>query len=230
VKRALRILRDVTKAGGGSRDLDVGLSLFEERLAASAAAPDLRLLRRRLRSARTRSRTRMVGELLDLPISRLRRQLSMIAGRGGEDVFSVMSRLRDAGDRGAVLLETLDALGDRFDAGELHKLRVGVRRLRYSVEVMDFLKGQRGEAPALLKKLQEHLGRLHDAHVLSAWLGRQAEGFERRDQPALAAAARAEERHFEEVSREEHRVFLESQPREAIGRALESLGRGRSAA
>ncbi|MFI5184206.1 MAG: CHAD domain-containing protein, partial [Vicinamibacteria bacterium] len=73
VREALAILRDVTRAGGGSRDLDVGLALLETRLKASGiATPELANLRRRLRSARARSRGRMAEELLDLPISRLR--------------------------------------------------------------------------------------------------------------------------------------------------------------
>ena len=232
VKLALSILRAITRAGGGSRDLDVGLALFEERLGGlEAVGPELLAFRRRLRAARTRSRTRLASDLLDIPISRLRRQLAGILRRRGEDLFTVMSRLRDASESGGTqLLQALDDLGDRFQPPDLHKLRIATRRLRYTAEVLDAMKGQAAGAPPLFKQVQERLGRVHDAHVLGAWLAQQAARAEKQGQAALAAEARRQEECFMELSRNEHRAFLAEQPRALLGRALEAMGAGRSAA
>ena len=232
VRTALSILRAITRAGGGSRDLDVGLALFEERLGGlEAVSPELKTLRRRLRAGRTRSRTRMAGDLLDIPISRLRRLLAGILLRRGEDVFTVMSRLRDASESGgARLLQAVDDLGDRYQPPDLHGLRIAARRLRYTAEVLDAMKGQAPGAPPLFKQVQERLGRVHDAHVLGLWLAQQAARAEKQGQAELAAEARRQEEWFMELSRNEHAAFLADQPRALLGRALEAMGPGRSAA
>jgi len=232
VKQTLSILRAITRAGGGSRDLDVGLTLFEERLAATEAlTPALVTLRRRLRASRARSRTRMAGSLFDIPIARLRRRLASAVRRRGEDVFTVMSRLRDATESGGgEVLLALDALADRFDPAGLHKLRIRTRRLRYTAEVFDAVKGQVSETPALFKQVQERLGRIHDAHMLGAWLERQAVLAEKRGQAALADEARRQQEWFLERSRAEHRAFLDEHPRALLERALQAMGPTRSVA
>jgi CHAD domain-containing protein len=232
VRSTLSILRAITRAGGGSRDLDVGLGLFEERLGGlEAIGPELTTLRRRLRAARTRSRTRMANDLLDIPISRLRRLLAGILHRRGEDVFTVMSRLRDASESGGTrLVQAVDDLADRFELNELHNLRIATRRLRYTAEVLDAIKGQAMGAPPLFKQVQERLGRIHDAHVLGLWLAQRAAGAEKQGQVELAAEARRQEEWFMELSRNEHLAFLADQPRALLGRALEAMGPGRTAA
>lgn len=229
VREALAILRDVTRAGGGSRDLDVGLELLEKRLTSiEPVTPELTALRRRLRGARSRSRARMAEELLDLPISRLRRGLAAVVGRRGDNLFTVIGRLRQAGESGrADLAAAFDALGDRYEPAALHKLRICARRLRYTAEVLDALKGQDGGAPALFKSVQEHLGRIHDAYVLSTWMTRQAGLAEARGELALAAEARRQHETLMEESREEHRRFLEERPRDALARALDAIGPSR---
>lgn len=51
----------------------------------------------------------------------------------------------------------------------LHELRIGVKKLRYTVE--NFLPDAHDEVGKLLKKLQEILGDIHDLDVLVAFLG-----------------------------------------------------------
>ncbi len=230
VREALAILRDVTRAGGGSRDLDVGLSLLETRLKASGVVtPELATLRRRLRSARARTRGRMAEELLDLPISRLRRRLSVVVGRRGEDLFTIFGRLRDVAEEGRGKVQAaLDSLGERYEPAELHQLRIRCRRLRYAAEVMDALRGQDSGAPALFKQVQERLGRAHDAFVLATWMAHQADLAEARGAPALAAEARRQHEALLEESRVEHRRFLEMGPRELLLKALDAIGPSRA--
>jgi len=107
-RRSLRLLRGLTRTGGISRDLDVSVALFEAELAKSPPSPEDRILRRRLRSARTRGHARMAEGLLDLEIARLRRDLRVLARRG-DGVFAVLRRIRELRDaQGAEALALID--------------------------------------------------------------------------------------------------------------------------
>jgi len=232
VKRALVILRDLTRAAGLGRDLDVIVPLVDRRLAdLPLPTPEQLTLRRRLRAARTRSRTRMAEALMDIEIAGVRRDLRRVVARGAEGVFTVMARLRDARDAdGAALLTGFEAIGDRYDPVALHALRRATRRLRYAAEVSDALRGEDSGAPALLKGLQDAIGSLHDHHVLLTWLDRQAATAAARGPSPLAEAARAEQAFFEEAARRLHAELLERHPQDVLGRALEAMGKTRSAA
>lgn len=232
VKRALVILRDLTRAAGLGRDLDVIVSLYERRLAdIQDPTPEQLALRRRLRAARTRSRTRMADALMDIEIAGVRRDLRRVVARGAEGVFTVMARLRDSRDaEGAALLAGFQEIGDRYDPVALHALRRATRRMRYAAEVSDALRGEDSEAPALLKGLQDAIGSLHDNHVLVTWLERQARATPGRASSAVAEAAHAEQAFFEEEGRRLHAELLERRPADVVARALEVMGRARSAA
>lgn len=232
VRRALAVLRALTRTAGVSRDLDVSLALFEERLKTvdNPSAEQL-LLRRRLRAARTRSRSRMAEALMDLEIAGLRRDLRVIVSRKAEDVFTVLARLRDFRDeQGAAVLTGFSAIGERLDADALHALRRRVRRLRYAAEVNDALRGEDSGAPALWRQLQDRIGGLHDRHVLASWLQVQAATAASRGQATLAEAAWSEHRFFVDESRRLHEQLLESRPGDLAGRALDAMGRTRPAA
>ena len=234
VRRARRILRELTRSAGTSRDLDVGVALFEERLGARGELDaDRRTLRQRLRSARSRSRVRMAEALMDIDIARVRRDLRVIVSRRAELVFTALLRLRDARDvRGTAILESLDALGESFEPAGLHRLRIRLRRLRYAAELAEKLTGQTSEAPALFRQLQDVLGHVRDTHVLACWLGKQAAAAAAvaRGQASLAGAAREEEAFFLERSHEHHRSFLALTPAATVRRGLEAMGASRTAA
>jgi CHAD domain-containing protein len=231
VRRALLVLRQLTRVAGQSRDLDVVAGLFAECLAkAKDASPEARLLNRRLRQTRARSRHRMAESLMDLEIARLRRDLRRIVAWGGDALFVVQSRLRRSRDAwGTELLAGFAGIADRYDPEHLHALRRKARRLRYAAEVSGALRGQESEAPALLRDLQEGLGAIHDAHVLSVWLAGQAGRAELRGQAALAQEARQLERHFVAESHRHHRTLLATGPGAIVERALVAMGRARSA-
>ena len=226
VRRALAILRQIRSAAGASRDLDVGVALLEERVReAEAPSAEVRSLLRRLRAARARSRARMAEALMDLEIARLRRHLRRVLRRRGEGLFPVLLRLgqqRDA--RGGALLAALAWLGEDYDPDALHRLRIGARRLRYMAELSEGLKGTPTEAASLFKEMQEHLGQVRDAYVLSAWLGKQAAAARARGQEALAAEAAAQQAWFLERSKSRHREFLEADASTTVTRGLEALG------
>jgi len=226
VRGALSILRQIRTAAGASRDLDVGVALLEERVRElDAPSREVKTLLQRLRTARSRSRARMAEALMDLEIARLRRHLRRILSRRGEGLFPVLLRLgqeRDA--RGATLLAALAWLGEDYDPDALHRLRIGTRRLRYMAETSEALKGTPAEASALFKDVQERLGEIRDAYVLSAWLGRQAQAARARGREDLAAEAEAQHAWFLEQSRSHHREFLEADMAGTVTRGLEALG------
>jgi CHAD domain-containing protein len=229
LKRTRRGLAELGKAAGGSRDLDVGVALLEKRGGQDDAA--VAALRRRLRAARARGRTRMAESLMDLDISGLRHDLRRILARGGEGLFVVFARLRDQRDReAAALIEGLAALAERYEPDSLHRLRIRTRRLRYLAELSAALKDQPSEAPALFKQLQERLGRIQDAHVLAEWLARQAAAETKRGRSESAEAARRLENELREQSRRAHGELLADGPGVLLRQALDAMGLARSAA
>jgi CHAD domain-containing protein len=231
-REALQILRDLARTAGLSRDLDVGLAMFDARLAElGTRTPELQSLRRALVSARNRSRQSMAEGLLDLEIARLRRHLVALQKRGGVPVFTVLVRLREAAqEEYDAILGDLDALGIRFDAEALHGVRSRCRRLRYTAEILDALRAQQSGAPRLLRDLQEGLGRLHDAHVLAAWLQHAGQRARARGRMELAIAARRERNRFLEDCRGLHGAFLGSNPRRTLDQVLTAMIPSRAAA
>jgi CHAD domain-containing protein len=224
--------RKIGRAAGPSRDLDVTLALLEETARAPEwDSPETRLLRRRLRAARRRRRHAMSEGLLDLDIARFREDLRRIQGRGGETLFATVSRLRrfrDAEGNGTLAL--LEEIGDRFDPVRLHRFRARARRLRYAAEVSAELRGIRTEAPKRLKRIQERLGAMHDAFVLSEWLGGQSEVAHRGGRSALSSMARRLQAEFMRISQQHHRAFLEEDPAGTVRQALAEMFRADSAA
>jgi CHAD domain-containing protein len=226
VRRALAILREIRTAAGASRDLDVSVALFEERVRSQhPPSRESKTLLRRLRAARARSRARLAETLMDLEIARLRRHLRRVLSRRGEGLFAVLLRLgqeRDA--RGAALLTALTTLHEDYDPDALHRLRIGARRLRYVAEMSEGLRGTPSEASGLFKGVQEKLGQIRDAYVLSAWLGRQADAARARGQDAVAGEAAVQQAFFRDRSRAHHREFLEGDAVATVIRGLEVLG------
>lgn len=232
VERALRLLRDLTRAAGQSRDLDVMGGLLDQHLARLGPPTKERsTLRRRLRAARARSRARMAETLLDLPIARLRRDLRRVLAHPFDGVFAVLARLRDAAAaRGTQLIGEMAVVGSRFDADELHRMRRRVRRLRYVSELVESARGQEIEATVLFKGLQERLGDVRDAHLLAAWLERQARAAAARGHAALAEEAGRLQADFRSRADEHHQALLQGDPAAVVQRGLVALGAARDAA
>jgi CHAD domain-containing protein len=222
VRRVRRALKRLLRTAAPARDLDVCVALFEAELAARGVqSVEATQLRRRLRTARSRSRSRLREALLDHDIAGLRRELRGLEGEVEVSAGVVLSRIREARDvQGAELLSEMERLGDRFEGDELHDLRRRVRRLRYVAEVASELDGSRSRAPKQLKRLQEDLGNVHDAYVLGQWLGRQAEAAEKRRVSLLAAEARRLETAFGDLARARHQEYLAHDPVATLKRAL----------
>lgn len=222
VRRARRLLRDLVRAAGQGRDLDVMAALFAQH--AAAPTPDARRLRRRLRDARRRARPRLVENLMDVELARLRRELAAIARRGGVDASSVLSRVdAQAAAGGEAVSAALTALGPSFDAAALHRVRIACRRMRYAAELRESLGARASRAPRLLKQMQDRLGAIHDAQLLAAWLGRQAENDTRAGRAELAAEGRRLQARFVHLAQDQHAELLRADPLRMLRAALAAM-------
>ncbi|HLA78661.1 MAG TPA: CHAD domain-containing protein [Vicinamibacteria bacterium] len=225
-RRALGVLRELTRAAGGSRDLDVCVELFEARWTElQTRPPELALVRRRLRAARSRSRHHMAEVLMDIEIAGVRRDLRKLLARGVPPMFTALRRLRDTSATiGNRLLATLEALGQRYDPEELHRARMVARRLRYVGELAGALRGHQEEDATLFRDLQTRLGHVRDHFVLASWLTRQATSARVRGQAPLAREAQAQAAFFRQESHRHHQRLLEAAPLNMARRALTALG------
>jgi CHAD domain-containing protein len=232
LKRALEVLRQLTREVGSGRDLDVATGLLEDHLAElrSGVSPEQRRLLARLRAARTRARSRVAEAVLDLDIVGLRRNLRRVLAKGAADATTVLARMVAVREEeGSALLRGFSQVGDRYLPLALHALRRRVRRLRYAAEVEDAVRGEGSRAPALWKRLQDGIGALHDHQLLVAWLAEQGRLARERGNAALARAAGSERRFFVAEGHRLHSAFLEGHPADLALRALEAMTRAASA-
>ncbi len=225
-ERARRLLRQLTQTAGGSRDLDVLLESFDEHLKSlPARSEEQKLLRHRLASARRRSRARMVDHLLDLEISRLRSDLAALIARGGPPPSLVCERFATLSAHECQFLhDGFTNLGAHLDPEKLHSLRRHARRLRYAVEVFDQIRSFESAATKPWKTLQDHIGVIHDHHVLAEWFDRQAKNDRGRGKDALATAASDEAAWARATMHRLHLEFLAAEPMAIVARGLAALG------
>jgi CHAD domain-containing protein len=206
-RRADRALRDLARAAGRGRDLDVGLAI----LTAAPSMPDEgnRRLRRALSASRSRGRVLSREALLDGDLARARRDLRALAAGTRVDPAAFSERIAALRQREEAILS--DAL--RTESGpptpeSLHVARRAARRLRYAAEVSSLFDGGDPSAADRWRTLQTSLGEIQDRHVLSLWLGSRAHRAEAAGDLALAtAAARALTRVKRDAARRT-RTFL----------------------
>lgn len=228
VKRALKVLRRLTREVGAGRDLDVFVGLLEDQLAelGKAAGIEQRRLLTRLRAARLRARAAVTEAVLDLDIDGLRRNLRRVLAEGAAHPTTVLARVVSVREgQGSALLRGFSQIGERHLPVALHVLRRRARRLRYAAEVEDAVRGFDSRAPVLWKRLQDGIGALHDHHLLAAWLTEQARRARARGADELARAAAAERRYFLAEGRRLHAAFLASRPGDLALRALDAMTR-----
>ena len=160
-------------AMGGSRDLDVLLG-FTRRKALAGALRDDPLwppIRERLDTLRIEERRRLTSHLQNRDWPRVRRELPSIirslSGRGKK------GRRDDVGLKAFAAAQIEKLLGRVADkrrlassraAGELHELRISIRRLRLLSEQVEPLFGKwLREMIEQLRVMERAIGRLHDA-------------------------------------------------------------------
>ena len=186
--RADRTLRDLARAAGRGRDLDVVLEILES--IPSALDEGALRLRRALRASRGRARVLSREALLDLDIARLRRDLRALAASTHVDRPAVAERvaaLRQCEE--AIVSRELGAARAHPSAEALHGVRRAARRLRYAAEISDLVEGADSGGVDRWRRLQTLLGDIQDRHVLGVWLTAAERRARQRGDATLAAAA-----------------------------------------
>jgi hypothetical protein len=133
-RRADKTLRDLARAAGRGRDLDVGMQILEAMPAATSEGNVK--LRRALSASRARARFLSREALLDIELAHLRRDLRALvaATRVDPPVLALRLdalRLREEG----IIARELDGGSGRPKPEQLHGARRAARRLRYAAEV-----------------------------------------------------------------------------------------------
>lgn len=192
-RRLEKALKRVTRAVGTLRDLDVQLQLVEARREAASSEPDRASLEhllehlddRRARSVR-RAERRLGKVKLDV-IARLVQRAStavteQLSKRDAEAFArSVLDRLV------ADVTEQTPPPDAPEDTERLHRLRIGVKHLRYALELFEPVLGD--ELEGLYTRattLQEVLGTYHDLAVLAELVGEQGAKLRGRRRETLA--------------------------------------------
>jgi len=190
-RRADRTLRDLARAAGRGRDLDVGLEILEA-LPAGASEGNVRL-RRALSASRSRARFLSREALLDLELAHLRRDLRALVASTRVDRPVLTGRLDALRVREEETIRRELAEGRAWPKPEqLHSARRAARRLRYAAELENLVDGTDSDAADRWRKMQTRLGEIQDRHVLGAWLSlRERRAAARGDLALATAAARA---------------------------------------
>ncbi len=171
LKRARKVLRQLTRAVGAGRDLDVLVGLYADRLATAgrSTAEQRALLSPAPHRTGPHPRDAWPRRVMDLDIDGLRRNLRRLAAAGAGRLDDRAGPGGDGpGGRGRRAAARASARSaSATGRSSCIALRRRARRLRYAAEVEDALRGEDSRAPALWKRLQDGIGVLHDHHVLA---------------------------------------------------------------
>ncbi len=120
-------------------------------------------------TARVTSRFNRVAEKLRPRLERFERRVAP-AGEEGPSFGAVLASLVE--DHVNALVARVEAVRDAADVEGAHRARIEGKRLRYLLEPLrGYARADASGAVSALKRLQDVLGELHDAHVLSGELG-----------------------------------------------------------
>ena len=195
-KKHVRALHRLADDTGDARDAEVQLAWLAEHGAElaprgrGAASWLAQRLSERREEAHEALRDEVLPRFRKLE-KRLSRRLSRVEtagtpGASGPTFARALSELLRGAS--AKLVRSLAAVNDATDVEAAHRSRLRAKRLRYRIEPLEHTSLRRPARRALraLEELQDLLGGLHDAHVLSAQLA---------DALVDAAGARARRQH-----------------------------------
>jgi CHAD domain-containing protein len=174
-EKLARSVRRLTRALGPIRELDVELLILDE-LEKSAEVPHAAIDRLRVSIIEERQhlQTDVRERIDDFDVDKLRKRAVSVARKRADD-----KRPRDA--RGAAvtrertarrarrLAAAIDNAAGLYLPDRLHAVRIAVKKLRYTLELMPRPGSSRNAARIRsLKNAQDLLGRMHDLEVLIA--------------------------------------------------------------
>jgi len=198
-KRHRRQLRDLAAATGPGRDAEVaaGWVAAQRETLPSEQKGGARTLGDRLEARRGKGYEKVrrqlaedfapLAESLERRLGVYRREIHLQGGAGSDSFGELVAlELRRDLDR---LLAALAAVGSVDDSDPCHRARLAGKRVRYLLEPLAGGLGAVEPILKRLKRLQDLLGELNDAHVLEAELERSVEGAARQRARQLFAEA-----------------------------------------
>jgi CHAD domain-containing protein len=176
VRRLERRIRKITRALGPVRELDVALEILDE-VERGGEMPRSALTRLRQAIARERQvlQADMKRRLHTCNIQKLRKRAVAAARRTSANGSPRRDPVRLARARGRSarraerLRAAIEGASGIYLPDRLHDVRIAVKKLRYSLELVRDLSGSRANAQLkTLSAVQDTLGRMHDLEVLIA--------------------------------------------------------------
>jgi CHAD domain-containing protein len=191
-RKLKRAARRLTRALGPVRELDVVLEMLGELNAARDVPPAaVALLRQLIAAERLALHAEAIRYIDDCDIARLRKRAVAAAQHGAKggrtrsarDPTQIAAAWRRAGGRAERLRAAIESAAGIYLPDRLHQVRIAVKKLRYSLEIVQqfggsrtarsgggaraTLRSVRGQIAAL-KRAQDLLGRMHDFEILIA--------------------------------------------------------------
>jgi len=174
-KRDRQAVRELARATGAARDLEVQLAWLDSAGLPADATAGARVLSTRLRDARRPADREALRAVHRFPAERARIEPAFLRHIETIDRSAPLRSTTTATAAAALagpaldeLESRLDAIGEEGDEAAIHEARIAGKRVRYLLE--PFAAAVQG-GPALLKRLrrfQDDLGDLHDIDVLLA--------------------------------------------------------------
>jgi CHAD domain-containing protein len=165
-------VRRITRTLGPIRELDVMLDLLasmvaEDRIAPAAAT----CVRESVRDERQHLTATLGRRLGHCNLDKLRRKAVAASSHQVDARDANITRLANARHRAArraqAVRDAMDHAGAIYLSHRLHELRIALKKLRYSMEIVRELSRSRARvALARLKAVQDLLGRMHDLEML----------------------------------------------------------------
>jgi CHAD domain-containing protein len=169
-QKLVRTLRQVRRALGNCRNIDVTIGLIESKLSV-ATAPRFHeawdLIRNDLRDKRALEVARAREELTRHDIMQIATRTQNLLQPDGLQKEPRELLERSVEESFADWNEALGEAKENPQVDQIHGLRIAGKRLRYRVELLKDL-GYNSAKPRIkaLKRLQDELGNWHDRHVL----------------------------------------------------------------
>lgn len=178
-RKLQREMRRLTRSLGPVRELDVALGMLDDLGAQrDVPRPAINALKQAVRDERGRLQRHLVKAVARCDFDRLGKRALAASrkhdavvrrdGAAGRERQLADARVR-AAQRAERVREAIDNAAVIYLPDRLHDVRIAVKKLRYSMEIIKELSGSRATARILaLKEAQDLLGHMHDFEVLIA--------------------------------------------------------------
>jgi CHAD domain-containing protein len=177
-RTAKKRVRNVTRALGSVRELDVAIGILGE---VERAYPELKEVvsaaGAEVENDRRSRREEMAGQLQDIQAETLAADLATLETKVGHESVAVRSAaLRERLERRVDRLEAaIEAAGALYAFDRLHLVRIAVKHLRYTLELIhEFGRVPTKRPVSTLRQFQDLLGRQHDLEVVAGYVRRLA--------------------------------------------------------